>query len=112
MTEANIQLPFTREEYQRRLAKTRAAMQDKGIELLIVTDPSNMAWLTGYDGWSFYVHQCVLLPLEGDPYWYGRGQDVNGAKRTVYMQEDHLIGYPDFYVQSPVRHPMDWRRNG
>lgn len=29
MTEANIQLPFTREEYQRRLAKTRAAMQDK-----------------------------------------------------------------------------------
>ncbi|MDX7563718.1 ectoine hydrolase DoeA [Klebsiella variicola] len=108
MTEANIQLPFTREEYQRRLAKTRAAMQDKGIELLIVTDPSNMAWLTGYDGWSFYVHQCVLLPLEGDPYWYGRGQDVNGAKRTVYMQEDHLIGYPDFYVQSPVRHPMDY----
>ena len=36
------------------------------------------------------------------------GADVNGAKRTVYMQEDHLIGYPDFYVQSPVRHPMDY----
>ena len=32
-----------------------------GIDLLIVTDPSNMAWLTGYDGWSFYVHQAVLV---------------------------------------------------
>lgn len=36
-----------------------------GIELLIVTDPSNMHWLTGCDGWSFYVHQRVLLPDDG-----------------------------------------------
>ena len=39
------------------LQKTRKAMEKRGIDLLIVTDPSNMAWLTGYDGWSFYVHQ-------------------------------------------------------
>ncbi len=24
-----------------------------------------MAWLTGYGGWSCYVHQCVLLALDG-----------------------------------------------
>jgi Xaa-Pro aminopeptidase len=33
-------------------------MEAKGVDLLIVSDPSNMAWLTGYDGWSFYVHQA------------------------------------------------------
>ena len=38
-------------EYEARIGKTRCAMQVRGgIELLIVTDPSNMAWLTGYDG--------------------------------------------------------------
>ena len=57
--------PFDAAEYAARLARTRAAMAARGVELLIVTDPANMNWLTGYDGWSFYVHQCVLLGLEG-----------------------------------------------
>lgn len=83
-------------------------MVNHGIELLIVTDPSNMAWLTGYDGWSFYVHQCVVLSLEGEPVWFGRGQDSNGAKRTCTMSHDNIIGYPDHYVQSTERHPMDY----
>jgi ectoine hydrolase len=98
---------FEREEYAQRIAKTRAAMAARGLDLLIVSDPSNMAWLTGYDGWSFYVHQCVLMALDGDPIWYGRFMDVNGARRTVFMTDDHLIGYPDHYVQTPDRHPMD-----
>ncbi len=102
-----IELNFSRAEYAGRLAKTRAAMAQDGIDLLIVSDPSNMAWLTGYDGWSFYVHQCVVVPPDGDPIWFGRGQDGNGAKRTVYMDHDRIIGYPDHYVQSHERHPMD-----
>jgi ectoine hydrolase len=98
---------FDRAEYVERIAKTRAAMASRGLDLLVVTDPSNMAWLTGYDGWSFYVHQCVLLAMAGDPIWYGRGMDANGARRTVFMTDDHIVGYPDHYVQSPDRHPMD-----
>lgn len=101
-------LNFDRDEYARRIAKTRLSMQSKGVELIIVSDPSNMAWLTGYDGWSFYVHQCVLLGLEGEPVWYGRGQDANGAKLTVFMSHDNIIGYPDHYVQSTERHAMDY----
>ncbi|MGE5339399.1 MAG: ectoine hydrolase DoeA [Gemmatimonadota bacterium] len=102
------QLPFERAEYAQRLAKTRTAMSQRGIDLLVVTDPTNMAWLTGYDGWSFYVHQCVLLGLEGEPLWFGRGQDANGARRTTWLQEAQIVGYPDHYVQSPDRHPMDY----
>lgn len=101
---------FAREEYAARIAKTRDAMAARDIELLFVSDPSNMAWLTGYDGWSFYVHQGVLLAQEGEPVWFGRGQDVNGAKRTTYLGDDNdnIVGYPDEYVQSTERHPMDY----
>jgi len=101
-------LNFSKEEYAERLAKTRNAMDSYGVDLLIVTDPSNMAWLTGYDGWSFYVHQAVLISLDDDPIWFGRGQDAPGAKRTVFMDHDHIIGYADHYVQSTERHPMDF----
>jgi ectoine hydrolase len=100
-------LNFSRAEYAQRLAKTRAAMVARGIDLLIVTDPSNMAWLTGYDGWSFYVHQAVLVKPDEDPIWFGRGQDASGALRTVWMRQERIIGYPDHYVQNPERHPMD-----
>jgi len=101
-----VQLAFSRDEYTARIAKTRQAMASAGIELLLVTDPSNMAWLTGYDGWSFYVHQCVLLAEDGEPIWYGRGMDAKGALRTVFMQPDNILNYPDDYVMSSERHPM------
>jgi ectoine hydrolase len=101
-------LKFTREEYADRLARTRKAMDARGIDVLICSDPSNMAWLTGYDGWSFYVHQAVIVPPDGEPIWYGRGQDANGAKRTAYLAHDNIVGYADHYVQSTERHPMDY----
>jgi ectoine hydrolase len=102
------ELPFEPAEYADRLARTRRAMERAGLELLFVSDPSNMAWLTGYDGWSFYVHQGVLVLPDEPPIWFGRGQDANGAKRTVYMDDDRIIGYPDHYVQATDRHPMDY----
>ena len=103
----DVELNFTHVEYQARIAKARKAMSERGLELLIVTDPSNMAWLTGYDGWSFYVHQCVLLRLDGEPIWFGRGMDAVGARRTVFMSHENILGYDDSYVQTPDRHPMD-----
>ena len=104
---ANVALHFPLSEYHRRIAQTRGAMATKGLDLIIVSDPSNMAWLTGYDGWSFYVHQAVLLGLEGEPIWWGRGMDGNGAKRTVFMAPGNIVGYDDTYVQNPDKHPMD-----
>ncbi|MUZ75904.1 ectoine hydrolase DoeA [Agrobacterium vitis] len=100
-------LNFSLEEYAERLNKTRIAMVGQHIDVLIVSDPANMAWLTGYDGWSFYVHQAVIVPLQGEPIWFGRGIDEAGAKRTAYMDYGNLVGYPDHYVHSPERHPME-----
>ncbi len=98
--------PFSASEYARRLGLTRKAMTAAGLDALFVTDPSNMAWLTGYDGWSFYVHQGVIVLHEGDPIWWGRSMDGNGALRTVWMPADRIARYDDRYIQSTVHHPM------
>ncbi|MDX1658522.1 MAG: ectoine hydrolase DoeA [Nitriliruptorales bacterium] len=102
-----LELPFERGEYDTRLAKTRAAMDDRGIATLVATDPSNMAWLTGYDGWSFYTHQAVVVTHDDEPVWWGRSMDANGAKRTVYLDHEDIVGYPDELVQSTDRHPHE-----
>jgi ectoine hydrolase len=101
-----IDLPFDSAEYQRRLSLVRAEMDRRGLDVLFVTDPSNQAWLTGYDGWSFYVHQGVIVLPDADPIWWGRNQDTNGALRTVWMEADRVFGYADGFVQSTERHPM------
>ena len=63
---------FADSEYLERLRKTKARMSDAGIDVLISSDPANMNYLTGYDGWSFYVPQCVVVSLEADtPLWIG-----------------------------------------
>lgn len=101
------ELKFERDEFAARLRAVRLAMEARGVDLLLVSDPSNMAWLTGYDGWSFYVHQAVIVPPEGEPVWFGRAMDAEGALRTVWLSPSNIIGYPDEYVQSTERHPMD-----
>ena len=82
-------------------------MDHAGMELLLVMDPANMNYLTGYDGWSFYVHQGVVVDLAADtPFWFGRQQDSNGARLTSWLPDEAIYGYPDHYVQSRYTHTM------
>ena len=85
---------FAQEEYKARLEKVQKSMQEKGIELLISQDTANMNYLTGYDGWSFYVPQGIIVAVDMDePIWFGRRQDSKGAKVTTYLQDKNIIYY-------------------
>lgn len=106
-----VELSFTRAEYKNRLIKVRKAMDRAGIDVLFTCDPSNMAWLTGYDGWSFYVHQGILIGPDSDPVFWGRGMDAIGASKTCYMDMDDIVGYSDDYVMSTERHAMQHLAN-
>lgn len=102
-------MAFEKSEYLARIRKTKKSMADQGVDVLLATNPANMNYLTGYDGWSFYVHQLVVLALDSDePVWIGRGMDANAAKVTTFLNHDNILGYPDDYVQTPVKHPMDY----
>lgn len=104
------QTTFERSEYERRIEETKARMRDAELDALVVADPANMNYLTGYDGWSFYVHQAVVVTADRDePVWVGRGQDANGARATTWLSEDSIESYSDDHVHSPYDlHPMDY----
>lgn len=101
---------FSESEYKKRVSKTKKRMQDKGIDVMMSSHPANMNYLTGYDGWSFYVHQCVLVSLDQEePVWIGRNMDANAAKVTTYLSPDNIRNYADDYVHSPIgKHPVDF----
>lgn len=104
-----IELPFARAEYDLRLKKIRAEMEKRGLELLIVNDVANQHYITGYDGWSFYTPQVVLVPIENEePVWIGRAMDAAGGLLTAWMKPKNVVGFPEDHVQRADRHPMDW----
>ncbi len=96
---------FSAQEYDERLRNTRTAMAARGVDVLIASDPSNMHWLTGYDGWSFYVAQAVLVFMDDDPIWWGRPMDAAGVNITTGIPADRIHTYGDDYVMNLPKHP-------
>ena len=98
----------TEEEYAQRLRRVREAMAQKAFGALVVCDPANLFYLTGYNAWSFYTPQCLLVPAEGRPHLFARAQDAAGAAYTANLPDNQIHGYPEDLVHQPDVHPFDW----
>ncbi|GAB3419780.1 ectoine hydrolase DoeA [Haloparvum alkalitolerans] len=101
---------FEAAEYERRVARTKERLREEDLDAIVVADPANMNYLTGYDGWSFYVHQAVVVtPDRDEPVWIGRDMDGGGARATTHLDDDSIRAYSDDHVHSPYDlHPMDY----
>ena len=104
----NYNKPFQKSEYDQRVRNVKLRMEKAGFELLICQDPANMNWLTGFDGWSFYTPQAVLLHLnESTPIWFGRAQDAKSAAITTDISSENIIGFSEALVHHVTKHPFD-----
>ena len=100
---------FEKKEYKERLKKVKIDMQKKGIDLLVSHDPANMNYLTGYDAWSFYYAQCVLVHLnEDEPICFVRAQDGGGAYIKTYLKNENIIEYDEKYIHTWPLHPYQY----
>ncbi|UPO77356.1 M24 family metallopeptidase [Arthrobacter sp. Helios] len=99
---------FSQEEYDARLAGVRARMARQGLSALLVTDPANLYYLTGYNAWSFYTPQVLFVPADGPMLLFTREMDAGGATRTSWLPPENIVGYPERYVHRPHLHPFDW----
>lgn len=102
------ELSFSPDEYLRRIASVRNRMIDQGLSALIVTDPANIYYLTGYNAWSFYTPQLLFVPASGPLTLFMRDMDARGAMHTSWLPPEDIVGYPERYVQRPHIHPFDW----
>ena len=100
---------FTTKEYKARLEKVKKLMHENGIELLISHDTANMNYLTGYDAWSFYYAQCVIVHINcEEPICFVRAQDAGGAYIKTYLKEENIVVYSENYIHKWPKHPYDY----
>ncbi|WP_407121221.1 M24 family metallopeptidase [Bradyrhizobium sp. STM 3561] len=99
---------FPKVEYEQRLTRLRRQMNDKGLSLLVVVNPANLNYLSGYDAWSYQNTQALLVPSsELEPVWIGRSLDVAAAHNTSWLSADNIVGYAESYADNSPKHAME-----
>ncbi len=84
-------------------------MDATSVDTLVVTDPCNIVWISGYDAWSFYVPQALVVsPRLREPLWIGRALDAPAVGHTAWISADSVVGYTDEFVQIKGRHAADF----
>ncbi|MHC1948356.1 M24 family metallopeptidase [Bradyrhizobium sp. UFLA06-06] len=102
-------LHFERAEFDERVAAVKREMSKRGIDILLVSEPPNLNYLTGYDAYSFYTPQIAIVALNHvEPIFITRFMDRISAKITTYLAEDNVRAFPDEYVNSPTLSAYDF----
>jgi len=97
---------FSKAEYDSRLLRVRAEMAARGLDAMVIGDADNINWLTGYDAWSFYTPQMMLVDMHDGPFWMGRLMDAGAAGFTTHLTPAQIVPYPEHLVQRSDTHPM------
>jgi ectoine hydrolase len=105
---AGTRRPFTDAEFAARLGRVQRVMAERSLAALVVADPANIYYLSGYNAWSFYTPQCLVVPATGLPHLFARAMDAQGGHHTAYLDHDHIHGYPEHLVHRPDVHPLEW----
>jgi Xaa-Pro dipeptidase len=96
-------------EYGERLNRVKKSMLDRGVDVLFVSSPENIFYLTGYCGWSFYTPQGLIVTLsDALPFLILRDMDTACAEFSTNLPQSHVIGYPEFFIGNPDRHAMEF----
>ncbi|GAB2726224.1 M24 family metallopeptidase [Halomonas garicola] len=61
---AESELPFAPAELAARRRRVHEAMQTAGLEALLLTDPADIFYLTGYHTFEVSVHVCLVVSAE------------------------------------------------
>ena len=97
--------PFTQSEYENRQQRVQTVMAERKLDALVIGDPANMNWLTGFDAWSFYVPQVMVIEVDRAPVWIGRAMDAGALGLTTYLGDDCIVPYPEDLIQRDDTHP-------
>lgn len=75
--------PFSDEELAGRLARLRAAMVERRLDVAVVSAPENVFYLTGLDHWGYFAPHLLVVPVGGEPVLVTRAMEKVTIGRQV-----------------------------
>jgi Xaa-Pro dipeptidase len=80
-------LAFEPSEYADRIAALRAAMAQRGIEVLVTHVPANMCYLAGFSTLGIYEYACLIVPQDGEPVLVVRALEEHTARHRCWLSK-------------------------
>jgi Xaa-Pro aminopeptidase len=87
---AESELPFPLAEFESRREAVRQAMQAAGFEALLLTDPADIYYLTGYHTFEVSVYTCLVVSLDR---LVLQVPSIETGPAVVTAWVDEIIGY-------------------
>lgn len=86
-------MTFPFEEYQRRIDGLRQCMQQRLLDAVIISDPENIMYLTDYQTTGYSFFQCLVVPLEKEPFMITRQLEESNVHARTWVELTRP--YPD-----------------
>jgi Xaa-Pro dipeptidase len=78
---------FALDEYRGRLDRVRRTMVERGIDVLLLTTPENIYYLTGYQTTGYYVYQALVVPRAGAPRFVVRKFETPNVQALSWLKD-------------------------
>ena len=86
------ELAFSVDEYRDRLARARKAMDAAGLDALLVMNPANVFYLSGFQTFAVDGAACLVVPRHGEPSIAMDPPEFGSAWLSAWIED--LRGYP------------------
>lgn len=80
-------LPFPITEYEYRLSEVRRNMEKRGIDVMMVSSPENVFYLTGFETTGYTSFQALFIPLEAEPFIVTRILENTGVQNFSWIEQ-------------------------
>ncbi|MGY5775689.1 M24 family metallopeptidase [Rhizobium sp. LEGMi135b] len=80
-------LHFERSEFEARLARLLARMQEEKLDAMLLFAQESMYWLTGYDTFGFCFFQTLVVKADGSLTLLTRSADLRQAQLTSVITD-------------------------
>ena len=97
---ADYGYPFTIEEFKARLKQVRDGMKAAGIDILLVTGPENIYYLSGYRTTGYYIYQALAVPLDGDPQFVVRALEFTNVEGLSWIKTGYKVEDTESYFEA------------
>ena len=86
-------MTFPMEEHDRRLRELRERMAERLLDAVIISDTENLYYLTEHQTTGYSFFQCLVVPLEGEPFMVLRQMEESNVFERTWV--DDVEHYPD-----------------
>lgn len=99
----NFGYPFSIGEFKTRLKNVRTKMRAKDIDLMLVTGPENIYYLTGYRTTGYYVYQALVVPQNGEPQFVVRRLEFTNVQSLSWIKKGYAVADTESYFEATAK---------